>query len=418
MALDKLVDSTQLDAGLATVANAIRTKGGTSAQLAFPQGMADAIAAIPSGGTPTRTAWYRPSDWPDITSLSYETVEGKDIVVCFLTIDTQMVGVDCDTAYSFTIAKSNDINAYIQLGNIVDGEFIAETTWSLSASESSKSIDIVFSQDERFQILKIVSGTNVTFMRSAANCPAVELVADGGSIKISNADITGIHSLVAMTLRGNLRAVFGFYPATSYLKQNAIQVLDMSGLNEFTAEKVIYNMLSGLTSLIQIKFPTFTNALGGRYNTSYLFNGNFNLREVDLSMVSITNAVSTEYMFSGCTALSTIDISNFDMSLVTYTTAMFSSCASLKNLICTDTIFPSISFSLGGSPLLTNSSLINVANALPVVSTSPTLTLHATPKARLSTIMGTVTDGVFTVDDDGDTTLLSFINNTKGWTVA
>lgn len=49
MALDKLVDSTQLDADLTTVADAIRTKGGTSAQLSFPQGMADAIAAIPSG---------------------------------------------------------------------------------------------------------------------------------------------------------------------------------------------------------------------------------------------------------------------------------------------------------------------------------------------------------------------------------
>lgn len=50
MALDKLVDSTQLDADLTTVANAIRTKGGTSAQLAFPSGFASAIAAIPSGG--------------------------------------------------------------------------------------------------------------------------------------------------------------------------------------------------------------------------------------------------------------------------------------------------------------------------------------------------------------------------------
>lgn len=49
MALDKLVDSTQLDADLTTIANAIRTKGGTSEQLAFPNGMADAIAAIPSG---------------------------------------------------------------------------------------------------------------------------------------------------------------------------------------------------------------------------------------------------------------------------------------------------------------------------------------------------------------------------------
>lgn len=50
MALDKLVDSTQLDSDLTSVANAIRTKGGTSAQLAFPAGFVSAIQNIPSGG--------------------------------------------------------------------------------------------------------------------------------------------------------------------------------------------------------------------------------------------------------------------------------------------------------------------------------------------------------------------------------
>ena len=43
MALDKLVDSAQLDADLASVADAIRAKGGTSAQLAFPAGFVGAI---------------------------------------------------------------------------------------------------------------------------------------------------------------------------------------------------------------------------------------------------------------------------------------------------------------------------------------------------------------------------------------
>lgn len=51
MALDKLVDSTQLDSDLTSVANAIRTKGGTSAQLAFPSDFVSAIAAIPTGGS-------------------------------------------------------------------------------------------------------------------------------------------------------------------------------------------------------------------------------------------------------------------------------------------------------------------------------------------------------------------------------
>ena len=55
MALDKLVDSTQLDSDLTSVANAIRTKGGTSAQLAFPADFVTAIGAISGGGGNTYT---------------------------------------------------------------------------------------------------------------------------------------------------------------------------------------------------------------------------------------------------------------------------------------------------------------------------------------------------------------------------
>ena len=50
MAVDKLVDSTQLNADLTSVANAIRAKGGTSASLAFPGGFVDAIEDIETGG--------------------------------------------------------------------------------------------------------------------------------------------------------------------------------------------------------------------------------------------------------------------------------------------------------------------------------------------------------------------------------
>lgn len=56
MAVDKLVDSTQLDTDLTSVADAIRTKGGTSASLAFPSGFVSAINAIPSVGSATISA--------------------------------------------------------------------------------------------------------------------------------------------------------------------------------------------------------------------------------------------------------------------------------------------------------------------------------------------------------------------------
>ena len=55
MSVDKLVDSTQLDSDLTSIANAIRTKGGTSADLAFPAGFVSAVQAIPTGITPTGT---------------------------------------------------------------------------------------------------------------------------------------------------------------------------------------------------------------------------------------------------------------------------------------------------------------------------------------------------------------------------
>jgi len=56
MAVDKLVDSTQLNSDLTSVANAIRAKGGTSAQLAFPNGFVSAINGI---STKETLSWHQ-----------------------------------------------------------------------------------------------------------------------------------------------------------------------------------------------------------------------------------------------------------------------------------------------------------------------------------------------------------------------
>ncbi len=50
MALDKAIDSAQLDENLTAVADAIRAKGGMSGALTFPNGFVDAVAAIQAGG--------------------------------------------------------------------------------------------------------------------------------------------------------------------------------------------------------------------------------------------------------------------------------------------------------------------------------------------------------------------------------
>lgn len=50
MALDKVVDSAALDAGMTAVADAIRAKAGTTEPLAWPDGFKAAIEAISGGG--------------------------------------------------------------------------------------------------------------------------------------------------------------------------------------------------------------------------------------------------------------------------------------------------------------------------------------------------------------------------------
>lgn len=94
MALDKLVDSTQLDADLTSIANAIRTKGGTSAQLAFPQGFVSAIEAISGGGGSIkceRGSVTLESDWTWSNSYPYYAIphglgEAPELVILWPTL--------------------------------------------------------------------------------------------------------------------------------------------------------------------------------------------------------------------------------------------------------------------------------------------------------------------------------------------
>lgn len=50
MAVDKAIDSTEFDSKLTSVADAIRTAGGTTDSMSFPTGMIDAISSLSSGG--------------------------------------------------------------------------------------------------------------------------------------------------------------------------------------------------------------------------------------------------------------------------------------------------------------------------------------------------------------------------------
>ena len=65
-----MTDYIATDTDLTAVANAIRTKGGTSASLEWPSGFSSAIAAIPTGITPTGTVSITSNGTHDVTSYA------------------------------------------------------------------------------------------------------------------------------------------------------------------------------------------------------------------------------------------------------------------------------------------------------------------------------------------------------------
>lgn len=91
MAVDKLVDSTQLNSDLTSIANAIRTKGGTSSQLAFPSGFVSAVQNIPTGGN-TLTIAYSESNGVFTFTTSYADI--KAAIQGNYTIDYTLYGDD------------------------------------------------------------------------------------------------------------------------------------------------------------------------------------------------------------------------------------------------------------------------------------------------------------------------------------
>lgn len=107
MAYDKVIDSSVLDANLTSVANAIRSKGGTSASLAFPAGFVNAISAIKTGITPTGTKTITENGTHDVTNYATAQVNVPEPEQNFLIIPITLSSAYTGAAKEHTILSGN-----------------------------------------------------------------------------------------------------------------------------------------------------------------------------------------------------------------------------------------------------------------------------------------------------------------------
>jgi len=157
-------------------------------------------------------------------------------------------------------------------------------------------------------------------------------------------------------------------------------------------------------------------------STSFTAPDCFRALRYGLRKVTITGQFkpgnNVRYMFADDYALTEIDgVLDFSNQNAWSLTDCFRACQALETITFVEScIKDNISFLQ--SSVLSEASLISIANALNAGVTGKTLSLHATPKASLASIMGTVSDGVFTKDASGSVSLSDFITSTKGWTLA
>ena len=409
MSVDKLVDSTQLDSDLTSVADAIRAKSGGSSQLAFPAGFVSEIGNIPSG-TPARTKWYRPPDWPDITSLTFPANHGG-----YYTIDANLL-----TNRTFAVHNTSSGSYRVcKIGHIENGAFVVDTDYS---NPDIAEITIPANLG-RYPIMYLQGGVsggggNAPLVIQPPYVPIVEayLKNNGSYWPFDPLTLVSLYNLKAITITGIITLSNNprYWPLT-------IEHIRIAG--DIRLEVGFRNLFLNEYCLVDTDIePTNTIVLSSTGNNNYpkeMYRNCYAIKRIDLSFCSAEYLSDLATTFDGCYSLEDLDLSGWDMSgCVTSASCqyLFRNCKSLKNLTLNNAILPTYSISFAQSSLLANSSLVHIANALPIGSY--TLTLHAMPKAACSTIMGVVADGVFTEDASGTVTLADFITTVKGWTLA
>lgn len=128
MAVDKLVDSTQLNTDLTSVANAIRAKSGGSYQLAFPSGFVSEIGNIPSGGS-------------GLTTIASGTFTGNDSnIISALSIGKKMAQTDFYFKAKLHSGTEIPYDAYYKFADIFAVVFSDICHYDLSTNGNQKNV--------------------------------------------------------------------------------------------------------------------------------------------------------------------------------------------------------------------------------------------------------------------------------------
>lgn len=248
MAVDKLVDSAQLDADLEDIADAIRTKGGTSAQMAFPAGFVSAVQAIPTGGiTPTGTKQITANG----TSIDVYSYQYADV-----SVPNSYVAGDEGKVVSngALVAQSSDT---VTTNNTYDTTLINSLTVNVSGGGG-------FSADD---IAKGIAPNGAITLGSAVTTVAVNAFAKKRITSVSGSAVTTVKTSAFQDCSSLTSASF---PALKTIEGSAFRSSGLTSASFPLATSAGAGAFQSCQSLTSISLPAVTKPNNFAYDCQHL----------------------------------------------------------------------------------------------------------------------------------------------------
>lgn len=261
MAVDKLVDSAQLNSDLTSVANAIRTKGGTSASLAFPSGFVTAIGNISTGGTP-RTSDDLEVSGATVTAPAgtYASAASKSVASGTAGTPTATKGTVSNHSVSVTPSVTNT-TGYIT-GSTKTGTAVTVSASELVSGSETKTQNGTYDVTNLAQLIVNVAGgggsgltyetgtytpisdvyePTINFSNSHTNRPFIVIIQDmsgANNIAASNSnlvsaivnwyDFSGVE-IYGSTSNMNYARILNVYKSSSGMTGGTVSITSLTG---------------------------------------------------------------------------------------------------------------------------------------------------------------------------------------------
>lgn len=340
MALDKVVDSTALDAGMTAVADAIRAKAGTADPLAWPDGFAAAIGEIETGGGGAAP----PAKWNDVTFIDYD----GSVLYSYSLAEAQALtelpslpthdGLICQ-GWNWTLDDIKALGRAVNVGAMYitdDGKTrLHIKVWDTARSNVplyfsqtvANGVTIDWGDGSETETLAGTGNVNTTHQYNAAGDYTISLsVADGCTLglghSISNYSVMGLSSNRGRVYTNTLQAV--------NIGENVTEI----GINAFYNCNLLESITIpyGITKIGGNSFYYCYSLFGVTIPNSVTMMGYYIFGYChSLSSVAIPNSVTVigQYAFTACYSLSSVTIPNSVTKLISYA---FQNCCSLTSV--------------------------------------------------------------------------------------